>query len=332
VNQPTGAEVAVVIVAYNSGAYLSRCLTSLAQQRFRSFRTIVVDNASSDGSTGGIEARYPGVAVIRAPGNLGFAAGNNLGLAAARDAKWIALLNPDAFARADWLDKLMAAARSHPEFSFFGCRMHLADDPALLDGTGDVYHVSGASWRRDHAVPADRGAQTPGEIFGPCAAAALYSRSALEEVGGFDESYFCYHVDVDLAFRLRLRGHRCLYVPDAVVDHVSSGIAGRRSDFATYHGHRNLVWTFVKNMPGTLLWRYLLQHLLLNLVSIVVCARRGQLAVILRAKRDALMGLGSAIARRRGIQASRVVRPRELLAGMARGLGALWSRGAARSR
>lgn len=312
----TKSSVAVIIVNYNSGRLLARCLEALSRQTFAEFRVVVVDNASNDASAEGVESRYSNVALVRAERNLGFAAGNNLGLRHVHGADWIALLNPDAFAEPEWLERLVAAASDHPEFSFFGCRMLLADTPQLLDGTADAYHVSGASWRRDHGQPVHCGVSEAGEIFGACAAAALYSRPALDQVGGFDESYFCYHEDVDLAFRLRLRGHRCLYVPDAVVHHVSSGIMGRRSDFATYHGHRNLVWTYVKDMPGVLFWLFLPLHLVLNLASIAVCALRGQLGVILRAKRDALLGLGAALRQRGEIQSHRAARLGALLAVM----------------
>ncbi len=305
--------VAVLIVNYNSGGMLARCLEALEQQTRRDYRVVVVDNASTDGSVQGLEGRYRNLTLVPAGANLGFAAGNNLALKHVWRARWVVLLNPDAFAEADWLEQLVAAGEAQPGFSFFGCRMLLADSPQFLDGTGDAYHVSGASWRRDHGVAAERGSQEPGEIFAPCAAAALYARTALEEVGGFDERYFCYHEDVDLAFRLRLRGHRCWYVPQAVVHHVSSGITGRRSDFATYHGHRNLVWTYVKDMPGFLFWALLPLHLAMNLASIAVCALRGQLGVILRAKRDALAGLPAALKQRRVIQAARKVTVGELL-------------------
>ena len=315
--------VGVVIVSYNAGALLERCLEALARQSARGFGTIVVDNASTDRSADGIETRFPGVRLVRAGTNLGFAAGNNLGLKHAGGARWIALLNPDAFPASDWLEKLLAAAQANPGYSFFGCRMQLAGSPGLLDGTGDQYHVSGASWRRDHGARAEQGAQRPGEIFGPCAAAALYSRAALEEAGGFDERYFCYHEDVDLAFRLRLLGHRCLYVPEAVVDHVGSGIAGKRSDFATYHGHRNLVWTYVKDMPGLFFWLFLPLHLAMTVAAIAVCAARGQLGVVLRAKRDAIAGLAPAWAERRRIQARRKVAARQILGVMS---FSLWRR------
>lgn len=317
--------VAVIIVNYNAGAMLARCLEALERQTFRDFHTIVVDNDSSDGSVEGIESRHPRVTLVRAGANLGFAAGNNLGLQHAGAVQWIALLNPDAYAAPDWLERFVAAG-DKAEFDFFGCRMRLADAPEILDGTGDVYHVSGVAWRRDHGVRVSEGAGNADEIFAPCAAAALYRRADLEAVGGFDESYFCYFEDVDLAFRLRLRGLRCAYVPDAVVDHVSSGITGKRSDFATYHGHRNMVWTYVKDMPAPLFWLYLPLHLFANLLGIAVCALRGQLGVVLRAKRDALLGLPRVLRERRRVQAETRAAWPAIRAGMARGLSSLWRR------
>ncbi len=316
---------AVIIVNFNSGQFLHRCLDALDRQTFRAFHTVVIDNASSDGSADGIEERYSGVTLVRAGANLGFAAGNNLGLQHAGAVEWIALLNPDAYAAPDWLERFIAAA-TVSESDFFGCRMRLADTPEILDGTGDVYHVSGVAWRRDHGVRAGDGVKDAGEIFAPCAAAALYRRADLEAVGGFDQSYFCYFEDVDLAFRLRLRGLRCAYVPDAVVDHVSSGITGKGSDFSTYHGHRNMVWTYVKDMPGLLFWQYLPMHLCANLLGVVICALRGQLGVALRAKRDALRGLPRVLRERRLVQAAVCADRNALRAAMARGLTALWRR------
>ncbi len=320
-----GRAVVVIIVNFNAGVMLERCLVALDRQTFRDFRCIVVDNASTDGSADGIEARHPEVVLVRAGANIGFAAGNNLGLRHAGDAEWILLLNPDAYAALDCLERFVVAAAAH-EFDFFGCRMRLADTPEFLDGTGDAYHTSGVAWRRDHGVRASAGTHEPGEIFAPCAAAALYRRTDLVAVGGFDESYFCYFEDIDLAFRLRLQGKRCAYVPDAVVDHVSSGITGKRSDFATYHGHRNMVWTYVKNMPAFLFWLYLPLHLCANLLGIAACAARGQLGVVLRAKRDALRGLPRVLRERRRVQAEVRVGWRAIRAAMARGFPALWNR------
>jgi len=137
------------------------------------------------------------------------------------------------------------------------------------------------------------------EIFSPCAAAALYRRQALADAGGFDEDFFCYQEDIDLGFRLRLAGHRAMYVGS-----VSTG--GQQSDFAVYHGFRNLAWVFVKNMPGALFWPLLPLHIALNLASILLFSIRGQRRVILKAKRDAFLGIPRMWRKRRDIQANRV--------------------------
>jgi GT2 family glycosyltransferase len=311
--------VDVVIVNYDSGPHLARSVDALQRQTFVDFRIIVVDNASRDGSAEGLaQGRVP-LEVLRPGENLGFAGANNLALRARVTAPWAALLNPDAFPQPDWLEKLVAAARRHPS-CFFGCKMLDASDPARIDGVGDAYHVSGLHWRIGHG-----GSDLPcyaqsREIFGPCAAAALYRTSDLLEAGGFDEDFFCYAEDVDLAFRLRLLGRRCWYVPDAVVEHMGSATTGRRSDFTLYHGHRNLVWCYVKNMPAPLFWLYLPQHLALNLATLLWFALRGRAGVISRAKRDALRGLPRAWRKRRSIQAGRRAHWREIIAVMARGL------------
>lgn len=319
-----GTRLAVVIVEWNSADLLSRCLATLAEQIVPANRIIVIDNASTGEARRRVATEHPAVEVVRLDENRGFAGGSNRGIGLASDAEWIALVNPDAFPEPDWLERLLAAAEQHPELSFFASRQVMAEDPSLLDGTGDCYGVSGLAWRRDHGMTAAGRRGQPGEVFGPCAAAALYRRDALIEVGGFDESYFCYFEDVDLAFRLRLAGHRCLYVPDAVVRHVGSATSGRRSDFSVYHGHRNLVWTFWKNMPAPLLARYWPHHLLLTLMSLVYFSARGQGRAILKAKRDALRHLPRILRARRAIEARRKVRSRDLrrvMIGGARSLG-----------
>ena len=312
--------VAVVVVNLNGAAVLDRCLAALRRQMVRPAQVIVVDNASTDGSADGLESRHPGVEVVRLAGNVGFAAANNLAVARAADCDWVALLNPDAFPEPAWLERLLAAAETHPEFSFFGSRLLRADDPETLDGTGDVLHVGGMAWRRDHGASAAGTRVAAEEIFSPCAAAALYRRDAWKEAGGLDERYFCYFEDTDLSFRLRLAGHRCLYVPDAVVHHVGSAIAGAESDFTVYHSYRNLIWTYIKNMPWPLFWLYLPQHLLVNALLLGAFALRGRAGVILRAQAAALRELPRVLAARQAIQASRTVPVHTVHAAMARGL------------
>ena len=306
-------KVSVIIVNWNGQHFLERCLIALMSQTVQPHEIFLVDNASSDNSLE-IARRFPAVRLLVQNLNTGFARGNNLAIQATSvESEWIALLNPDAFADPRWLEALLVAAESNPEFDLFDSKLVKAADPTMLDGIGDAYHLSGLVWRMGHGEPVLTFTDNEREVFSPCAAAALYRRRALSEVGGFDEDYFCYGEDVDLGFRLRLAGYRCLYVPQSVAHHVGSGTTGgQHSDFSTYYGHRNLVWTFVKDMPGLLFWSLLPLHVLLNLVSIGWFAMRGRGNIILRAKRDALLGLPKMWRKRQHIQKTRVVSIREV--------------------
>lgn len=302
-------KIAVIVVNWNSGEYLEKCLSSLERQTLPPTRVIVIDNASTDNSIDGIQGRFPMAELVRLEKNAGFAAANNLAVEKASDCEWVALLNPDAFAEPDWLKNLAEATDQYPDYSFFGSRMTSYHSAGILDGTGDIYHISGLAWRRHHGRRPDESANAVGEVFAPCAAAALYRRKVFLETGGFDEAYFCYFEDVDLAFRLRLLGHRCLYVPNAVVAHVGSASSGRVSGFSIYHGHRNLVWAYFKNMPWPMVLLYLPQHLLLNLAALVWFSLRGQSKIIFGAKWDALKGLPKVLKQRGEVQGRIKIHP-----------------------
>ena len=305
-------KIAVIVVNFNGKKTLDHCLDSLQCQTFSHFKIIVVDNGSHDDSTEGIEERFPGVEVIRIGKNIGFAAANNLAVERAEDCQWIALINPDAFAEPDWLLNLNAAAKKNLSYNFFGSYMKQYGSSRYLDGTGDIYHLCGLAWRRDHGMPEAGTPRPMGEIFSPCAAAAMYRRDIFMTVGGFDERFFCYFEDIDLSFRLRLLGHRCLYIPNAKVEHIGSAITGKKSDFSIYYGHRNMVWTYFKNMPSLLFWKGLPQHLLANIVTLIRFSLTGQASVIFRAKWDALLGLGKAIEQRELIQKNIKILPDDL--------------------
>ena len=300
--------VAVVVVNWNSGRHLAACLDALAQQTETGFRAVIVDNGSSDGSQEFVSAlddrRF---SLVQLGTNTGFAHANNVGAGHCARVEFLALLNPDAVPAPDWLAQLLAAADAFPQAGAFGCHLIAADRRDISDGTGDAYHFAGRAWRRDHGVPVCESVRAAGEIFAPCAAAALYRRSAWDEAGGLDDDFFCYMEDVDLGFRLRLLGWQARYVPQSVCYHAGSAITGRRSDFSTYYGQRNIVWTFVKNMPSWLFWLLLPAHLLLNLMAPLALARRGQALLAWRAKRDALSQWPAVWRKRRALQRRRAV-------------------------
>lgn len=254
----------VIIVNYNGGAYLQGAIDSLTRQSFSDFEVFVVDNASTDGSMDGLDTAHSKQPVHLMPQsrNTGFAEGNNI---AARQAngQWIALLNADAEADPDWLLTLHSAIDMYPNYRMIASLQVRMDDPEQLDGAGDGYSAYGFAWRGGYLKPRS---STPkrGETFGPCGASAAYETAAFLEHGGFDESYFCYMEDVDLAFRMRLAGEKCLFLPEAIVTHKGGGLSGEKSEFSVVHGTRNRVWTYLGNMPSALFWLTLPMHLALT--------------------------------------------------------------------
>ncbi len=294
--------VSIIIVSWNSAEYLPRCLDCLNAQTFRNFEVVIVDNGSTDCALDNLAERYPNFnfQIKQLDRNHGFAVANNIGARLARGL-WLALLNPDAFPAPDWLAALTQAAAHFGEKCVLASRQIQAELPSLLDGEGDVYQVSGLGWRHHYNFPVYE-AGKPFRVFSACGAAAFFPREDFLAVGGFDEDYFAYHEDVDLGFRLRLRGLDCMLIPQAVVHHIGSASSGKASDFAIYHGHRNLVWTFFKDMPAPLFWLYLPLHLLMDLFFVLFFAAQGRGRVILRAKWDALLGLPTILRKRKQAQ------------------------------
>ncbi len=295
--------VTVIVVNYNGGEYLRGCLASLARQTCTDFETILVDNASTDGSVERITDRPQRLRILREMVNHGFAGGNNL---AARQASgaWIALLNPDAEAAPDWIASLLRAVSERPSHRIVASLQLALDDDTLLDGAGDCYLAFGYAWRGGFGRSI-RETPPAGECFAPCGAAAFYPRDLFLEIGGFEERYFCYHEDVDLGFRLRLRGERCQFDPRCRVRHAGSAITGRASPFAVFHGARNGFWTYVRNMPGLLLaltapvWAAgTVAILLRGLVT-------GRFNATARGLLAGIAGLGPTLAERRRIQKQR---------------------------
>lgn len=284
---PTGAAtpaVQVIIVAYNSAATLQRCVDALAAQTFTDFEAVVWDNASTDGALADLRAG-PRVETVRSDANLGFAAGNNRAAERSRS-RYIAFLNPDAFAEPDWLARLVAAAETYGAEAVASLQLDDAD-PSLLDGAGDCMSIAGIPWRGGYGQPRAAAPTAPCEVFSACGAAALYRRDAFEALGGFEARFFCYCEDVDLGFRLRRAGGRCVLEPRAAVRHVGGASSGgKHSDFAEFHGTRNRLWTFMRNMPPWLMPIALPAHLLT--LTYVLARSPGLLRVRLKALRAAL--------------------------------------------
>ena len=318
INDRPAPAVSVLIVNYNSGPHLAAAVRGLAAQSFSDFEVIVIDNASTDDSFTAAQSDAAGGECFRfkrAEINLGFAAGNNVIAAAARG-KWLALLNPDVVPARDWLEQLIAGTQRHPDAVMFGSTQLDAADPEQLDGTGDHYLAIGFPWRGGYGWPRSV-LPSEGEVFAPCAAACLIRADAFRAAGGFDERFFCYVEDVDLAFRLRLMGHHCIQIPAAIVAHVGGVSSGKCSAFALRLGTRNLIWCFVKCMPAPLFWPLLLPlHLLALMLLLARAGARGTARPVWTGIAEGLAGLPSMLASRASLQRERRVSWRQIAAAL----------------
>jgi GT2 family glycosyltransferase len=220
-------ETTAVIPNWNGGRWLPGCLRSICAQTLSATEVIVVDNGSIDGSVEWVRAEHPDVRVIELGRNTGFAHAANVGFEASSDqSEFVALVNTDVELAPDWLARTTAALAAHEEAASVACKMLTLGDPTFVYDAGDVLRRDGACDQRGRFGRDDGRWDEPGEVFGACAGAALYRRGPVQAVGGFDERYFAYLEDVDLALRLRLAGWTCVYEP-AVALHAGGGSAGQ---------------------------------------------------------------------------------------------------------
>jgi GT2 family glycosyltransferase len=297
--------VSIIIVTWNGRQHLDRCLAAVAAQEGVEAETILVDNASSDGSVEHVAAAYPWVRIVRLPRNAGFTGGNNAGVRDARG-RYVAFLNNDTAADPCWLRTLLAGLDETNRVAIVTSRIVYMHDPQRVDSAGDGLLRWGGAFKHHHGGPVAAALESR-EVFGACGAAFLMPRALFDELGGFDEDFFASHEDVDLSYRARLRGYRCRYVAESVVLHRGSATIGRASAFSVFHGQRNLEWMYLKNTPAALLVRTLPGHLLYNAAAAVHFARQGRLLPFLRAKAAAMRALPAVLRKRRVIQLARQV-------------------------
>lgn len=302
--------VSVIILNWNGKHLLPDCLGSMRRQTFRDFELIVVDNGSTDGSVDWIRSEFPEVRVLALEGNRGFCGGNNAGIRVA-SGEYIGLLNNDTEADPEWLGELVRAVQADRTIGACDSKILYFDQRDTIWSAGATYSIAGSAEFRGQGGKDVEFAEAA-EVFTAVACSAIYPRRVLEEVGGFDEAFFAGYEDVDWSFRARLRGYRIVNVPSARVYHKVSATHQYNSAAYVYHGQRNVVAVFVKNMPGRLLLRYGILHLLYTLGSLVYFARIGHLSVFLRAKRDALRQWPRLWRKRAEIQRGRSVESAEI--------------------
>ncbi len=268
--------ISVILVNWNRRELLRAALESLAVQKNVEFEVIVVDNGSDDGSLeviGTFASRFP-LRLIRNQQNRGFCAANNQGIAAARG-HLIALLNNDAEADPNWLSALQSACETRTDIGMVASKIVIHFEPTRIDKVGHLIYPDGQNRGRG-AGEVDRGQYDHStECLWPDGCAALYRKSMLDEIGGFDEDFFAYADDAELGLRGRIAGWDCVYAPAARVLHHRGATLGVGSFRRLVLIERNRVLLAAKLFP----WRLLLLnpfYYLLRLSAGVLAAARGE--------------------------------------------------------
>jgi GT2 family glycosyltransferase len=240
--------VTVVIPTLAADSRLLECVESLGRQTRSDFEVVIVDNSGQ----GLVRRNHTGGAsrIIENQRNAGFGRAVNQGLRASA-APYLATLNDDTVAHAGWLDALVRALERRPDAGMCASQVRFFGEPRL-DSAGMLIARDGSGKQRGFGRPPED-FPVAEEALLPSGSAALYRRAMLEELGGFDEDFFLYCEDTDLGLRARWAAWKCLYVPEAVVEHHYSHSAGRASPVKAYYVERNRLFVLAKNFPGRML-------------------------------------------------------------------------------
>jgi GT2 family glycosyltransferase len=308
----TRSDLTVAIPSYNGRELLEEMLPSLLRQTLKPAGIVVVDDCSNDDSVDYLRAQWPQVRVVRLPVRSGVTAALNACLQAAQT-ELVGLFNNDMQLAPDCLHELVRELDRDREVGSVTPKMLDFADRSVLDGAGDMLSWRGGGMRRGHDERDVGQYDRAVEVFGPCGGAALYRRAALQAVGDFDEAYFAYYEDIDWAFRAQLLGIGCRYVPTAILFHRGSATLGRgMSEFNGYHLWRNPIWLTVKCYPAGALLRHAPALLRGQTGNLYTALRERKLRVWVRAMRDAIRGLSTALRKRREVQGTRVISVAEL--------------------
>ncbi len=303
-SESQGTRVSVIVPNFNGAGFLGRCLDSLAAQSHPAHEVIVVDNGSSDGSPEIAERWAPLVRVLRRKANSGFAAAANAGARSA-GGEWLGLLHNDTEADPNWLSACLETAARHPESAFVASRIMDFGDRSLVFSSGDCFLKAGIGYRRGQGQALRPDHLEEIEVFAPSGCATLFRRNVFQESGGYEECFFAYLEDVDLAVRLQAAGRHGWYSPSAIVYHIGAATSGGEfSRLSVRLRTRNSLLLLLRNYTAGMAFRFLPQIFISQTFWLARVISRRRLLSYIRGLGSALRLAPSALAARKRLEVS----------------------------
>lgn len=303
--------VAIVVLNFKGIEDTLICVESLLEQTYSSFKIIVIENGSDDGSGAEIkkleQQHGDKLIAIYNIDNRGFAGGVNIGInwALENNFDYIALFNNDAVADKLWLETLVNTAVEKQSAITTGLLLH--EHGNTIDSTGDWYSTWGLPFPRNRGDTTST-APKAGYVFSASGGASLYKASLFKDVGVFDESFFAYYEDTDVSFRTLLAGYRIYYTPIAIAYHKQGGTSSKLPGFTVYQTFKNLPLLFIKNVPSGLLFRIGIRFWLAYILMLGHAIVRGSgVPAIKGAFKGAVLFWTTALPARRHIQKTKAV-------------------------
>ena len=306
--------VSIIIVNWNGRSLLDECLSALDDQTYRNFEIIFVDNGSQDDSLAFVREKFPFVIIVALESNRGFTGGNIAGYQVARG-EYIVLLNNDASLCERWLEYMVAALELDHLIGFCSSKI-IISGTSMIDSAGDTFTTAFTGTKIGERADVSRFSSRV-QVPGACAAAVIYRREMLDDIGFLDDDFFLNHEDTDLNMRAWLAGWPCLFVPEAVVQHKVSASIGTLSDTSVYFFARNNEWVWIKNVPLPFLILNLPQRVLYELASFCYfCLSKGKWRPFLKGKWHAVLGVPKMLGKRRQQSALRRLNEQQIRGGL----------------
>jgi len=276
----TNLQFSIIIPHLRGKEILKKCLDSIKSQTYKHYDVAIIDNGTNLQVERFVQLFPPNFRYIRAKKNLGFSKAVNIGIDNTKG-ELILVLNDDTELPSDTLKKCSRLCHKYKSYGSYAIKILSFNTPTEIDSAGLMFSIRGYGNRSNRNIVGKNDQSI--EVFGPCGAGAIYWRKALEVAGKFNEDFFFFYEDLELAFRLQLNGFKSLYLPSITIFHHRSLTMDKYFDQKVYQAIRNSILTLISSMPFELLKEYKIEIIKFYLKLLKIIAKKGYLLTVVKA-------------------------------------------------